>query len=359
MSNQKYTLIKRRSTKSISVGNVSVGGNAPISIQSMTKTDTRNAPATIDQIQELAAAGCQIIRLAVPDEKAARQLAQIKAAISLPLIADIHFDYRLALIACESGVDGLRLNPGNIGATERIRAVVSCAKQAKIPIRIGVNSGSLEKDLLEKYGYPSPQALVESALRHIRILERENFDLIKVSLKASDVLTCVEAYRLLAQTVDYPLHLGITEAGTAFSGTIKSSVGLGILLAEGIGDTLRVSLTAPPLEEVRAGIEILKSLHLREGIEFISCPTCGRCQIDLTPIAQRVERELAQIQAPLKVAVMGCAVNGPGEARQADAGIAGGKGEGLLFKHGQIMGKVPQDKLAEVLIATVKEMTGK
>lgn len=347
---------KRRQTKGIQVGNIKIGDNAPISVQSMTKTDTRDASATIAQINELAAIGCQIIRVAVPDAEAASQLKIIKESIKIPLIADIHFDYRLALMACDAKVDGLRLNPGNIGAKERIKQVIKRAKEAAIPIRIGVNAGSLEKDLLEKYGRHDPQALVESALRHIRILEEENFDQIKVSLKASDVLTCVEAYRLLSEKVDYPLHLGITEAGTAFSGTIKSAVGLGILLAEGIGDTIRVSLTAPPHEEVKAGIEILKALHLRKGIEFISCPTCGRCRIDMTPIARQVEEALAGIETPLKVAVMGCAVNGPGEAKSADVGIAGGKGEGLLFKHGEIVGKVPENKLAEVLIRTVEEM---
>jgi (E)-4-hydroxy-3-methylbut-2-enyl-diphosphate synthase len=322
----------------------------------MTKTDTRDTQATIAQIQELTAAGCQIVRVAVPDEEAARQLPAIKAAISIPLIADIHFDYRLALAACEAGVDGLRLNPGNIGSAERVRAVVAQARQARVPIRIGVNAGSLEKNLLQKHGCPSPRALVDSALRHVRLLEKEGFEQIKISLKASDVLTCIQAYRLLSREVDYPLHLGITEAGTTFSGSIKSAVGLGVLLAEGIGDTLRVSLTAPPVEEVRVGLEILKCLHLRQGIEFISCPTCGRCQIDLAPIARQVERALSHIKEPLRVAVMGCAVNGPGEAKLADVGAAGGKGEALLFKHGEVIGKVPQEKLAEVLIATVEEM---
>ncbi len=348
--------IQRRPTKPIWVGDVQVGSGAPVSVQSMTKTDTRDAQATIAQIQELTAAGCQIVRVAVPDDEAACQLPAIKAAISIPLIADIHFDYRLALAACEAGVDWLRLNPGNIGSAERVRAVVAQAKQARIPIRIGVNAGSLEKDLLQKYGHPGPRALVDSALRHVRLLEKEGFEQIKISLKASNVLTCIQAYRLLSQEVDYPLHLGITEAGTIFSGSIKSAVGLGVLLAEGIGDTLRVSLTAPPVEEVRVGLEILKSLHLRQGIEFISCPTCGRCQIDLAPIARQVERALSHIKEPLRVAVMGCAVNGPGEAKLADVGIAGGKGEALLFKHGEVIGKVPEEKLAEVLIATVEEM---
>ncbi len=348
--------IQRRPTKPIWVGNVQVGGGAPVSVQSMTKTDTRDAQATIAQIQELTTAGCQIVRVAVPDEAAARQLPAIKAAIRIPLIADIHFDYRLALAACEAGVDGLRLNPGNIGSAERVRTVVAQAKQSRIPIRIGVNAGSLEKDLLQKYGYPGPRALVDSALRHVSLLEKEGFEQIKISLKASNVLTCIQTYRLLSREVDYPLHLGITEAGTTFSGSIKSAVGLGVLLAEGIGDTLRVSLTAPPVEEVRVGIEILKSLHLRQGIEFISCPTCGRCQIDLAPIARQVEQALGNIREPLRVAVMGCAVNGPGEAKLADVGIAGGKGEALLFKHGEVIGKVPEEKLAEVLIATVEEM---
>ncbi len=352
----RESFIQRRLTKSIRVGTVTVGGEAPVSVQSMTKTDTRDAAATIAQIQELSAVGCDIIRVAVPDDEAARQLAAIKSAIAIPLIADIHFDYRLALAACEAGIDGLRLNPGNIGSSERVKAVVTKAKQLSIPIRIGVNAGSLEKDLLRKHNGPTPRAMVDSALRHVGLLEREGFGLIKISLKASDVITCIEAYRLLSQEVDYPLHLGITEAGTALSGSIKSAVGLGILLAEGIGDTIRVSLTADPIEEVRAGIDILKALRLRQGIEFISCPTCGRCQIDLAPVARRVEQALMGIKQPLKVAVMGCAVNGPGEARHADVGVAGGKAEALLFKQGKVVGKVPEHKIAEVLITTVKEM---
>ena len=348
--------ISRRPSRSIMVGNVQVGGGAPISVQSMTKTDTRNPRATIAQIRELSAAGCQIIRVAVPDREAARQLPAIKAAINIPLIADIHFDYRLALSACEAGVDGLRLNPGNIGSRARIREITRQAKQAGIPIRIGVNAGSLEKAILAKHGGVSARALVESALGHVRLLEEEGFEQIKISLKASDVLTCVQAYRLLAKQVDYPLHLGITEAGTLFGGTIKSAMGLGILLAEGIGDTLRVSLTAPPVEEVKVGLEILKALHLRPGIQFISCPTCGRCQLELAPVAQKVQEALSHVKEPLRVAVMGCAVNGPGEAKHADVGIAGGKGEALLFKQGRIIGKVPQERLVESLLAAVNEI---
>ena len=345
-----------RVTKQISVGDVKVGGGAPCTVQSMCNTDTRDVDATLAQIERLAAVGCEIVRCAVPDMDAAEALGKITAQSSIPVIADIHFDYRLALTVLDGGIDGLRLNPGNIGEKWKVAEVVRAAAPRQVPIRIGVNAGSLEKELLEKYGHPTAEAMVESALGHIRILEDLGYDRIKVSLKASDVPKTVAAYRLLAAAVDYPLHIGITEAGTIFSGTIKSSVGLGILLAEGIGDTLRVSLTGDPVDEVRVGYEILKCLGLRQhGINLVSCPTCGRCRINLISVAEEVERRLRDVKAPLTVAVMGCVVNGPGEAREADMGIAGGKGEGLLFRHGEIVRKVPESQLADALVEEVLE----
>jgi len=344
----------KRLTRQIAVGNVKVGGGVPCSVQSMCSTDTRDVDATLAQIDRLVAAGCEIVRCAVPDMAAAEALGRIKARSGIPVIADIHFDYRLALKVLEGGIDGLRLNPGNIGEKWKVAEVVKAAESRQVPIRIGVNAGSLEKELLEKYGHPTAEAMVESALGHVRILEDLGYDQIKISLKASDVLKTVAAYRLLAAEVEYPLHIGITEAGTIFSGTIKSSVGLGILLAEGIGDTLRVSLTGDPVDEVRVGYEILKCLGVREhGINFVSCPTCGRCQIDLIGVAEEVERRLRHVEAPLTVAVMGCVVNGPGEAREADMGIAGGKGEGLLFRHGEVIRKVPENELADALVTEV------
>ncbi|MBU5612900.1 flavodoxin-dependent (E)-4-hydroxy-3-methylbut-2-enyl-diphosphate synthase [Geomonas azotofigens] len=344
----------KKLTRQIKIGNVPIGGGAPCSVQSMCSTDTRNVAATLEQIGRLAEGGCEIVRCAVPDLDAAKALAAIKAGSAIPLIADIHFDYKLALQALESGVDGLRLNPGNIGERWKVAEVVKAAAERQIPIRIGVNGGSLEKELLVKYGHPTPEAMVESALGHVRILEELNYQEIKISIKVSDVLRTLEAYRLLSEAVDYPLHIGVTEAGTIFSGTIKSSVGLGILLHQGIGDTMRVSLTGDPVHEVRVAYDILKSLGLRQrGINFVSCPTCGRCQIDLIPVAEEVERRLAHLDKNITVAVMGCSVNGPGEAREADFGIAGGRGEGLLFKHGEILRKVPQDKLADALIEEV------
>ncbi|AJE03444.1 flavodoxin-dependent (E)-4-hydroxy-3-methylbut-2-enyl-diphosphate synthase [Geobacter pickeringii] len=347
----------KRQTKQIHVGNVPVGGGAPCSVQSMCNTDTRNVAATLDQIRALATAGCEIVRCAVPDMAAAEALGGIKQASPIPVIADIHFDYRLALKVLDGGIDGLRLNPGNIGDRWKVEEVVKAARERLVPIRIGVNAGSLEKELLEKYGHPTAEAMVESALGHIRILEELGYDQIKISLKASDVPKTVEAYRLLSSKVDYPLHIGITEAGTIFSGTIKSSVGLGIMLAEGIGDTMRVSLTGDPVDEIRVGWEILKALGLRrKGINFVSCPTCGRCQVDLIGVAQAVEKRLATIDTPLTVAVMGCVVNGPGEAREADVGIAGGRGEGLLFRHGEIVRKVPEGEMADALVAEVEKM---
>jgi (E)-4-hydroxy-3-methylbut-2-enyl-diphosphate synthase len=323
----------------------------------MCNTDTRDREATLSQINKLAEAGCELVRCAVPDLDAADVLGRIKAESPIPVIADIHFDYKLALRVLEGGIDGLRLNPGNIGDRWKVAEVVAAAREREVPIRIGVNAGSLEKALLEKYGHPTAEAMVESALGHVGILEGLGYDRIKISLKASDVMKTVEAYRILSQRVDYPLHIGITEAGTIFSGTIKSSVGLGILLSEGIGDTMRVSLTGDPVDEVRVGFEILKALGLRQrGINFVSCPTCGRCRIDLIRVAEEVEKRLSGIDRPLTVAVMGCVVNGPGEAREADVGIAGGKGEGLLFRGGEVVRKVPEGELADALIAEVERI---
>jgi len=342
-------MIQRRHTRQIQVGKVAVGGYAPISVQSMTKTDTRNVAATVAQIHELQNVGCEIIRSAVPDMEAADALGAIRRSIDIPLVADIHFDYRLALKAIEQGVDAIRFNPGNIGSDDRVKAVVDAAGSRNVAIRIGVNAGSLEKDLLAKYGSATAEAMVESALRHVELLEKFNFTNLKISLKASDVPRTVEAYRLMAQRVAYPLHVGVTEAGTLNAGTIKSSVGLGILLADGIGDTIRVSLTGSPLDEVRVGYEILKSLHLRQrGVIITSCPTCGRTEVDLISLAEQVERRLAHLAYPLRVAVMGCVVNGPGEAKDADIGLAGGKECGLIFKQGEMLGKFSEDELLDV-----------
>jgi len=351
------TIITRKHTKQISLGTLPIGGGAPIAVQSMCNTDTRDAARTLDQISHLEQAGCEIVRLAVPDEEAARALGKIRKGTNMPLIADIHFDHRLALEAVKQGMDGLRINPGNIGGKDKVSEVVRACKDRGIPIRIGVNAGSLEKHLLEQYGHPTPEAIVESAFGHIRILEELNFTSLKVSLKASDVMTTVASYRLFSEKSDYPLHIGISEAGTLFSGTIKSSVGLGILLAEGIGDTMRVSLTADPVEEVRVAYEILKSLKVRQrGVNIISCPTCGRTEINIIGLAQEVEKRLSHIKEPITVAVMGCVVNGPGEAREAHIGIAGGKGVGLLFKHGEIVTKLSEAELADVLVKEVEEM---
>ena len=350
-------MIKRKNTKKIYIGNVPVGGDAPIVVQSMTNTDTRDWESTIRQIEQLTEVGCEIIRVAVPDMEAAEKLAKIKSMIKIPIIADIHFDYRLAIASLKAGVDGLRINPGNIGGIEPTRKVVSLAKERKVPIRIGVNSGSLEKHLLEKYGHPTPEAMVESALGHVKILEDLGFDLIKISLKSSDVLQTVEAYTLLSDRVDYPLHLGITEAGTLVSGTVKSALGIGILLFNGIGDTIRVSLTSDPVEEVIVAYHILRALRLRErGVEIISCPTCGRTEIDLIPLVEKAEKELSKIRTPLKVAIMGCVVNGPGEAREADVGVAGGRGVGILFKKGKVIGKVKENELLSTLLKEVYSM---
>ena len=347
----------KKLTRQIHIGSIAIGGDAPCSVQSMCSTDTRDVAATLDQIKGLAEVGCEIIRCAVPDMDAAVALGQIKHKSPIPVIADIHFDYKLALQVLEEGIDGLRLNPGNIGEKWKVAEVVKVAAERRVPIRIGVNAGSLEKELLERYGHPTAEAMAESALGHIRILEELNYQEIKVSLKASDVMKTVAAYRLLSEKVDYPLHIGITEAGTIFSGTIKSSVGLGILLADGIGDTMRVSLTGDVLDEVRVGYEILKSLGLRQrGVNFVSCPTCGRCQINLVKVAEEVELRLRGVEKQITVAVMGCAVNGPGEAREADVGMAGGKGEGLLFRHGEIIRKVPEDQLADALLEEIGKL---
>jgi (E)-4-hydroxy-3-methylbut-2-enyl-diphosphate synthase len=348
---------QRRLTKAIRVGPVSIGGNHSISVQSMTNTDTRDRKATLEQILKLQEAGCEIIRLAVPDGEAAANLKYYVQNSTAPLVADIHFDYKLALEAIEAGVGKLRINPGNIGGAERVKILAAKAKDRGIPIRIGVNSGSLETDILEKHHGPAPEAMVESALRHIRLLEAENFYDIVISMKASSVLATVEAYQQLAVQCEYPFHIGITEAGTWYKGSVRSAAGLSILLWEGIGDTLRISLTGDPVREVEVGREILQALGLRSfGATVVSCPTCGRCRIDLEALAEKVETMVAGIQKPLKIAVMGCAVNGPGEAREADLGVAGGKGEGLIFRKGEIVRKVPEDEILKVLEAEMRKL---
>lgn len=338
-------MISRRKTRAIDVGGVGVGGDNPVRLQSMCNTDTRNQDATLGQIRALAEAGCEIVRLAVPDEEAARALPFIREKSPVPLIADIHFDHRLALTALEAGMDGLRINPGNIGGEEKVDAVVEAARKRGAPIRIGVNSGSVEKKLLAKHGGPTPEAMVESALTHVRLLEARDFRQIKISLKSSNVMHTIRCYRELSKAVDYPLHIGITEAGTLIRGTVKSSVGLGILLYEGIGDTMRVSLTHDPVDEVGVAWEILRSLGLRaRGPEIVSCPTCGRTEIDLISLASEVEERLRPVEEVFTVAVMGCVVNGPGEAREADIGIAGGRGLGIIFRKGEVVRKVRGDE---------------
>jgi (E)-4-hydroxy-3-methylbut-2-enyl-diphosphate synthase len=338
------------------VGKVPVGDMAPIAVQSMTNTPTQDVAATVSQILRLQNAGCEIVRVAVPDGAAARAISAIKAEIFIPLIADIHFDHRLAIAAVRAGADALRINPGNIGSSKKIKEVVNCAKDSGLSIRIGVNSGSLEKDILKKYRGVTAAAMVESALRNIELLESFDFHQIKVSLKASDVARTVEAYRMLSDQTDLPLHVGVTEAGTLYAGIVKSALGIGTLLAEGIGDTIRVSLTRDPAEEVRVGYEILRALGIRRrGPEIISCPTCGRCNIDLFKIVEQVETASLATAAPIKIAIMGCVVNGPGEAREADIGIAGGDGTGILFRKGKVVKKFPQEKLVEVLMAEVAE----
>jgi (E)-4-hydroxy-3-methylbut-2-enyl-diphosphate synthase len=347
-------MIPRRQTRQIQLGTVKVGGDAPITVQSMTKTDTRDVQATLLQIWAMEAAGCEIVRCAVPVKEAAEKLGEIRRQIRIPLVADIHFNYKLAMIALEQGVDGLRLNPGNIGGRRFVQEVVNVAKERRVPIRIGVNAGSLEKDLLAKHGGPSAEGMVESALRHIGILEDCAYPEMKISLKASDPRMMIEAYRMLADQVDYPFHLGVTEAGTPTVGTIKSAVGLGALLSEGIGDTIRVSLSADPVEEIRVGIEVLKSLGLRRGgLTFVACPSCGRADVDLVKLARDVEEEFKALDEEIHIAVMGCEVNGPGEARAADIGVAGGKGIGLIFKNGEVIRKVPE---AEIVTAMREEV---
>ena len=344
-------------TKKLMVGKVAVGGGAPVSIQSMCNTKTDDVAATVAQIHALEDAGCEIIRVAVPDEDAAKAVDKIKEQIAIPLIADIHFNYKLALMCAQRGIDALRINPGNIGGEERVRAVAEACRQRNIPIRIGVNGGSLEKPLLEKYGGVTVQALVDSAMGHVRLLNDCGFDDICLSVKCSHVPTNMAAYTLLSQQTDYPLHLGVTEAGTPEMGVLKSAIGIGGLLCQGIGDTIRVSLTADPAEEVVAAKKILQATGLRRtGPNLISCPTCGRTKYDMIPIAREVERRLQGCTKPITVAVMGCAVNGPGEARSADVGIAGGDGEGLLFRKGEILYKVPQDKLVDALMAEIERL---
>lgn len=349
-------MFNRKITRQISVGNVKIGGGAPVSVQSMTNTKTSDVAATVAQIIQLQAAGCDIVRVAVPDMNAAKKLHEIISAVDVPIIADIHFDYKLALESIAQGVAALRLNPGNIGGADHVREVVAAAKEKKIPIRIGVNAGSLSRKIFQKYGGVTAEGLVESALEHVKILEDENFHDIKISLKAHDVPLTLAAYRLISSEVDYPLHVGITEAGTVNSGVIKSAVGIGALLAEGIGDTIRVSLTGDPVVEVKIANEILKSLGLKNfGVTFISCPTCGRTRIDLPKIAAQVEERLANVDKKITVAVMGCVVNGPGEARNADFGIAGSDGVGIIFRKGEILRKVAESELVEELF---KEING-
>ncbi len=345
-----------RQSRQISIGNVKIGGGAPVSVQSMTITDTRDVASTVSQIKRLEEAGCDIVRVAVPDMDAARALGPIRNETRIPLVSDIHFDYRLALESIKQGVDGMRINPGNIGARYRIKAVVDACRERRIPIRIGVNSGSLEKDILKKYEHPTAEALVESAMRHVRILEDLDFYDIKISVKSTDVRKMITAYRMLAEKTEYPLHLGVTEAGTPGMGTVKSSIGIGALLAEGIGDTIRVSLTGDPVEEIVVGMNILRSLGMRNnGIELISCPGCGRLEIDLEKLVSEVEQGVSgfNLQRPVKVAILGCVVNGPGEAAEADIGIAGGRGKGMLYRDGKL---IKSFKEADLVGELVKEI---
>ena len=352
-------IIKRKATRTIHIGSVPIGGGAPIVVQSMTNTDTRRVEETLAQIRRLAAAGCEVVRLAVPDQRAVRAFGEIKAESPVPLIADIHFNHRLALAALEQGADAVRINPGNLGGVKKTRQVVNACRERGVSLRLGVNAGSLEEDLRAEYGGPTAPALVASALRWVRQFEDWDFFDFKISLKSSDVLITVDAYRQLSAQVDYPLHLGVTEAGGLIAGTVKSALGIGLLLAAGIGDTMRVSLTRDPVEEVRVAYEILRALHLRErGVELISCPTCGRCGINLFGLAEEAERRLLNITAPFKVAIMGCVVNGPGEAREADVGIAGGKKVGVLFKKGQLVRKVPEKEMLSALLQEVEALTG-
>ena len=353
-------MILRRRTRKIRLGNVEIGGDSPISVQSMTNTDTGDVAATVAQIHRLEAAGCEIIRVAVPDLEAAAAIRTIRDSISIPLIADIHFDWRLAVASMENGAHGIRINPGNLGGEEKVELVVTAARRHQIPIRVGVNSGSISRELLKQYGYPTPEnsdALIESALQNVRLLEKYGLYDIKISIKSADVLTTINGYTRLSAVTDYPLHLGVTEAGGLIAGTVKSSVALGNLLSKGIGDTFRISLTRDPVEEVRVGFELLRSLKIRErGPELISCPTCGRTRIDLFSLAEKVERYVQTMEKPLKVAVMGCVVNGPGEAREADIGVAGGNGVGIIFKKGKIWKKVAEEDLLDVFMKELAEM---
>lgn len=348
-------MFERKITKKISVGGMKIGAGAPISIQSMCNKKTHDVEATVNQIKRLRAAGCEIVRLAIPDVAAAEAISEIKKQTDMPLVADIHFDYRLAIAAAERGIDKIRINPGNIGGEENVHKVADACRKRGIPIRIGVNGGSLEKSLLEKYGHPCPEAMLESAKGHIQLLNKYDFDDICVSMKSSSVPLTIAAYRLASSQLPYPLHVGVTETGTAWNGTIQSAVGIGTLLSEGIGDTVRVSLTADPVEEVKAAVAILKSLGLRRGIRMVSCPTCGRTNIDLISLANEVEKRISGIDRDITVAVMGCVVNGPGEAKEADYGIAGGKDCGLLFKHGEILGTYPYEHLCDALIELIEK----
>jgi (E)-4-hydroxy-3-methylbut-2-enyl-diphosphate synthase len=350
--------MNRKKTRRIYIGNVPIGDGAPIAVQSMTKTDTRDIFKTVKQIKELEKAGCEIVRIAIPDNEAAKAIGEIKKRIKIPLVADIHFNYKLALEAIKQGVDGLRINPGNIGDRLKVKEVVRAAKEKGIPIRIGVNAGSLPKDLIKKYGHPTAEAMVESAERHIEILEELDFKDIKVSLKASDVLKTIEAYRLFSEKHEYPLHVGITETGCPPEGIVKSSIGIGILLMEGIGDTIRVSLTTSPVTEVEVAYEILRTLQLRQvGVEVISCPTCGRCEINLKKMVKEVKAAVKKIKKPIRVAVMGCSVNGPGEAQGADFGIAGGKGQGIVFVKGEILKIVKENEIVSALINAINSFS--
>jgi len=350
---------ERKKTRQIHIGDIPVGGDAPIAVQSMTNTDTRDVSSTVNQIERLTEAGCEIVRLAIPDEEAVTGFKEIKKKVRAPLIADIHFDHRLALGVLKAGADGLRINPGNIGSRKAVEKVVNAAREHEAPIRIGVNAGSLHREVLSRYGGPTPEAMVESAMEHVLFLESLGFDLMKISLKSSNVKNTIKAYELLSERIDYPLHLGVTEAGTLISGTVKSAIGIGYLLAEGIGDTFRVSLTRDPVEEVRVSYEILRSLGLRSrGPEIISCPTCGRCEIGLFSLVEEVEKAISDIKTSPKIAIMGCVVNGPGEAKEADVGVAGGRGQGILFRKGKVVKKIPEDQLAEILIKEVRQLAG-
>ncbi len=349
---------ERKQTRQIHVGNVPIGGGAPIAVQSMTNTDTRDVSSTVNQIDQLFEAGCEIVRLAVPDREAVEAFERIKSKVQPPLIADIHFDHRLAIAVLKAGSDGLRINPGNIGGRKAVEKVVKEAGDRNIPIRLGVNAGSLPKKILQKYGHPTPEAMVESALEYVTLFEDLGFENMKISIKSSNVLHTISAYEQLSRKVAYPLHLGVTEAGTLIPGTVKNAIGIGVLLFKGIGDTLRVSLSRDPVEEVKVAYEILRALDLRHrGPEIISCPSCGRCDIELFDVVEKVERAISGIKSSPKVAIMGCIVNGPGEAKEADIGVAGGRGHGILFKKGRLVKKIPERELAQVLIDEVKKMT--